>query len=146
MTDVRLYHDDDGGEIAFVNGSAVMADGLESAVYLSLFGGNEDDSGTQADDRKQWWGNLSETDAARKLRSETQHLLRSLPAVPFNLRRLTEAVERDLAWMKSSLASQVSVLVTIPGLNRVSIAVSIELQNGRQFQFSFHEPWGAGSR
>lgn len=146
MTDVRLYHDDDGGEIDFVNGSSIMADGLESAAYLSLFGGNEDDSGTQADDRKQWWGNLSEPDAARKLRSETQHLLRSLPAVPFNLRRLTEAVERDLAWMKSSLASQVSALVTIPGLNRVSVAVSIELQDGRQFQFSFNEPWGTGSR
>jgi phage gp46-like protein len=137
VTDVLLRQANDGGEISFVNGQAVMSDGLETAVYLSLFGGNEDDSGIVADDPLQWWGNFGESDQAKHYRSETQSLLRSLPLIPFNLRRLEEAGTRDLDWLiQSSVATSVTVAATIPALNTLALVVNVEI-DGVNSPFKF---------
>lgn len=126
MTDVLLRQTDDGGEITVDNGLTLMSDGLETAAYLSLFGGNDDDAGDAASERLQWWGNLDEVEASRTYRSETQNLLRSLPLVPSNLRRIEQAAARDLAWMlETAVARSVTVSASIPALNRVRIEVSI---------------------
>jgi phage gp46-like protein len=137
MTDVLLRQENDGGEISFVNGQAAMSDGLETAVYLSMFGGNEDDSGIVADDPLQWWGNFGEADQAKHYRSETQSLLRSLPLIPFNLRRLEEAGTRDLDWLiQSSVATSVTVAATIPALNTLALDVNVEI-DGVNSSFKF---------
>lgn len=140
MTDVLLRLENDGGEIQYVNGQAVMSDGLETAVTLSLFGGNEDDDGSEATKSKQWWGNLSERTESRMYRSETQALLRALPATAANLRRLEDAANRDLAWMLDEVADALSVQASIPKLNAVTIEVSIEI-DGKRFPFTFGKPW-----
>lgn len=125
MTDVLLRLAPDGGDITVDNGLVLMSDGLETAALLSLFGGNEQDPGN-ADSSQQWWGNLDQTTPARTYRSETQYLLRSLPAVPANLRRIEEAASRDLAWMlESEVATSITVAASIPALNRVRLDVSI---------------------
>jgi phage gp46-like protein len=143
MTDVRFLHTADGGEIEFVNGVVTLDDGLLTAAYLSMFGGNAQDSGLAADDRKQWWGNLGEPDPARRYRSETQHLLRSIPATSNNLKRVQAAAERDLAWMvEEDIASTVSVRVTIPALNRVRIAGNIVVADSA-YPFAFSNEWRA---
>jgi phage gp46-like protein len=139
VTDVRLYQTPDGGEIDFANGLAIMADGVESSVYLSLFGGNENDGGGDADASKQFWGNLSESDPARRYRSETQALLRSIPLVPANLQRIQDAAVRDLAWLKDSkLSDSVTVRATIPALNSLKLEVRVEI-DGKLYPFSFVE-------
>lgn len=138
MTDVRLYEKDgDGGEIDSVNGQLVMDDGLESAVYLSLFGGNDEDSGSDGDKPKQWWGNVEEPDANKRYRSETQRLLQALPLIPVNLRRIEDAALSDLAWMTDSgLASFVSARASMPALNTVRLTIKAEIQ-GREFARAF---------
>jgi|SRR5690242_11290055 len=142
MTDVRIYQTDNGGEISFVNGQAVMSDGLESSVYLSLFGGNEQDSGLAADDSVQWWGNLTEPLAERRYRSETQGLLRSIPPIPANLRRIEEAVAADLEWMlDTKLATFVGAIASMPAVNSVHIEIRVQI-DGTVFPFEFTEPWG----
>jgi phage gp46-like protein len=104
----------------------LMSEGLETAAYLSLFGGNEDDAGDGASERHQWWGNFAETEPARTYRSETQNLIRSLPAVPRNLRRIEQAAARDLAWMiAAGIAKSIAVSASIPELDRVTVAVTI---------------------
>lgn len=125
MTDVLLRNTVDGGEILVENGVCRMSDGLETAAFLSLFGGNEQDPG-DADSTESWWGNVGEADPARRYRSETQFLLRSLPATPSNLRRIEQAAARDLDWMvSSSVAKSIEVTARIPGLNRVAVDVKI---------------------
>jgi hypothetical protein len=106
-----------------------------------MFGGNEDDGGLTADEPVQWWGNIGEGDPSRIMRSETQHLLRNIPAVPANLRRLEDAANRDLSWMVGTVATFVSVLVTMPGLNRVRFDINAEAQD-TVYPFSFTEHWG----
>jgi phage gp46-like protein len=142
MTDVRLYQTVDDGEIESVNGQLTVDDGLESAVYLSLFGGNDDDSGLAGDDPKQWWANLDENDPARQYRSETQNLLRAIAATPGNLRRIEDAVERDLAWLtETKAAKSIAITATIPGINRVKLVIEVVV-NGRSREFTYLENWG----
>jgi phage gp46-like protein len=130
VTDVRIFQADDGGDIEWIAGQAVMDDGLESSVYLSLFGGNSDDSGLEADESREWWANKIEPDPQRHYRSETQFLLDTLPLVPANLIRFRDAVNRDIAWMTSTgLAQSIAVAVTIPALNTVLLAIQIVIDD-----------------
>ena len=142
--DVNLFQTDDDGEISVVNGVVQMTGSFETAAYLSLFGGNEDDDGS-AGNPQTWWGNLGVVDGAGKYVSETQNLLQAIPATSANLLRIEEAVKRDLQWfLDLSVASSVTVAVSIPALNRVKIVVRIEAV-GEESEFSFVENWKAAT-
>lgn len=141
--DVSLFQTDDNGNITVEGGIIRMSNGLETSVYLSLFGGNTDDDG-RADNKDNWWANLDEVDTARQYRSETQHLLQSLPTTSENLLRIEDAVNRDLAWLiKIKVASSVKVVSSIPGLNKIKLKVDIEAI-GEESSFEFVENWKAG--
>ena len=124
--DVLLYQSVDGGEIEYSNGLALMIPGLETFVYLCLFGGNEDDAG--GDDRTlQWWGNIDEVDKTRQHRSKTQYIIESLPANTANLQRLERATKDDLKVMLDiGLASSIEVQINLPMLNTVEIKLNID--------------------
>lgn len=141
--DVLLYQGNDDGNITIENGLVSMSGGLETAAYLSLFGGNEQDDGRDGNPLS-WWGNLIETDhPERQYRSETQYLLRSIPAVPSNLRRIEDAAARDLAWLiTSKVANAFEIEATMPGLNKVRISVSITA-DGNPSEFVYIENWRA---
>ena len=135
-----MFQTDDGGEIPVDGGVVEMDDGLASAVYLSLFGGNEQDDGTK-DNPLQWWGNGGEQ-PDRQQRSALQHLLRSLPAIPANLRRLEAAAGRDLKWMvPAGAATRVLTVVTMPGLNRIRVVVLTTGPDGTKRRLEFSENW-----
>ena len=136
--EVLLYQTNDDGEIDITNGVVKMSGGLETAVYLSLFGGNEDDSGSDKDSLS-WWGNLTENDKSYKYRSETQHLLRSIPQTTNNLLRIQDAVERDLNWLiNKKIASDIRISVSIPALNKIKLELNIDNKT-----FNFIENWRA---
>lgn len=135
--DVLLEQTPDDGEITITNGLVTMTPGLDNAAYLSLFGGNDDDPGGE-DTTLAWWGNLTQERAERQYRSETQYLLRAIPAITANLRRIEDAVRRDLAWMLSNgVAASVEAEATIPALNKVQIDVTI---NGDE-TLTYTENW-----
>ena len=138
--DVRLVHTEDGGEIEIIGGHFQRDTTPATAAYLSLFGGNEQDGGAEATDHLQWWGNFLEEAPERHLRSETQHLLRSLPAVSANLRRVEDAARRDLAWMTAVLGASVSVEARIPELNRIQVDIEIIIE-GTTHTLRFIEDW-----
>lgn len=138
--DVRLYQILDDGDIVIENGIAEMNGGLGTAVYLSLFGGNEDDNG-RPDNALQWWGNFIEINPRRRYTSELQNLMQSLPLITGNLQRIEDAATRDLKWfLTEKIASNVEVEASIPGVNRVDITVRIEA-DGRESSFQFTENW-----
>ncbi len=142
--DVSLFQTDDDGEITVEGGIVTMSGGLETSAYLSLFGGNEDDDG-RADNPANWWANLDEVDPAREHHSETQNLLQAIPATTGNLRRIEDAANRDLAWfITNNVASSVTVVASIPGINRIKLTIDIEAQ-GEETSFEFVENWKAGA-
>lgn len=131
--DVKLFQTNDDGGIEVIAGLVTMSGGLETATYLSLFGGN--------DDGPEWWGNDSEPEPSKQYTSETQRLLKSIPSTAANLVKIEQAAGRDLAWLKTdSIASSVDITATIPALNRVDIFVVIEAR-GEQQEFNFTENW-----
>lgn len=137
MTDVLLRQTDNGGDITIQSGLLLMSDGLETAAYLSMFGGNEDDAG-DTDSTVQFWGNLLEEEPERAYRSETQFLLQSLPAIPINLLRFEQAALRDLKWMQDTeLAQSITVEASIPAANRVLLAVTIITATGQKLFLQF---------
>lgn len=141
--DVLLFNTPDHGDIEVIDGVVTMSGGLETAAYLALFGGNIDDNGTDSTKSKQWWGNLSETEPEKTYRSETQALLKSLPVISGNLRRIETTVVRDLEFfIKIGAASSVNCVATIPGLNKIKIAVTITIE-GVETTFEFIENWKA---
>ena len=143
MSDVYLFQTNDDGEICIENGFVSLTGGLDTAAYLSLFGGNEQDDGSQ-NTSLNYWGNILENDKAFQYRSQTQYLLRSIPSVSSNLLRIEEAVLRDLQWMlDNNVASSIEVAATIPNVNRVNIAITI-LAQGDESEFNFTENWIQG--
>ena len=142
--DVLLQQTNDNGEISVVNGVVTMTGSFETMAYLCLFGGNEDDAGG-SDKTESWWGNLDEIDPDLRYVSETQNLLKSIPAISSNLLKIQAAAERDLAVFTSkNIASSVTVVVSVPALNRVSIAINIEAV-GEKSSFKFTENWEASA-
>lgn len=140
--DVLLFQTNDEGNILIENGDVVLSGGLETAVYLSLFGGNEDDDG-RPDNPLTYWGNLDETDPAKQYRSETQYLLQALPATSGNLRKVEDAAGRDLAWtVTAGVASSVTVSASLVGLNKVSLKINV-IAEGLEFEFEFIQNWKA---
>ena len=125
MTDLKLHHTLDGAEINVVNGLAEMDDGLGTAFYLSLVGGNED--GTE------FWGNAIEQDTRSRLFGRTQQLLQALPVTTSNLVKIQNAVKQDLAWAADEI---ISVSVNIPQRNYVNIVVNTEVQS-----YDYLLPW-----
>ena len=138
--DVLLYQTNDDGDISVTGGLIEMSGGLQTAAYLSLFGGNEDDDGL-ANNAKTWWGNTTETEKSHKYISETQHLLESLPITSGNLLRIEDAAKRDLAWFKDAgVATSISVSASILGLNMIELLINID-----QETYKFIENWRAVS-
>ena len=140
MSDVLLFQTNDNGDINVVNGIVELSSGLETAAYLSLFGGNEQDAGIDQDVTT-WWGNVGENDKSKRYKSETQYLINILPANTGNMRRLENAVLRDLDWFVSEkIASSIGVIASIPDLNKVNIEIVITAQ-GIEHVFKFTENW-----
>jgi hypothetical protein len=132
--DVLLFQTKDGGEID----PDILTPGLDVMAYLCLFGGNDDDDGSEGNPLT-WWANLDETDPASMYRSETQNILRGLPASSANLRRLEDAARRDLgAFISAGIAREVDAEASIIGLNRVRIVCDIDGQTEE-----FIETWEA---
>ena len=143
--DVTLRHTLDGAAIQVAGGVVAMDGGLGTAVYLSLFGGNEDDPGLAGDATRTWWGNLDEPGPVRQYRSQLQGLRSTLPLTTGSMRRIEDAARADLAWLLSEdIASAVAVESTISARNRVDLIVSIEAF-GAAHEFNFSENWSAST-
>lgn len=143
MTDVQIFQSQDGGDIKLDGGRIVTDDGIVSALYLSMFGGEMDDDGSSATESKQWWGNLIEGEPTRRYRSKTQSVLRSMPATTGNLRKVEDAVASDLAWVvETGLGTYAAGRARIPKVNTVQIDVFTEI-NGERIKIPLPPmPWG----
>jgi phage gp46-like protein len=146
VADVLLEHKPDGGDIRMPAGEGItMTEGLETAVYLSHFGGNAEDNGTDATAHLQWWGNRGETDERRQLRGGLQAALQSLPVTSGNLLRLGDIAADDLQWLvDEGLAESVRSSVTLVGPKRIELVDHITV-SGRTYQIRNFATWGSAS-
>lgn len=128
VNDILLFQTNDGGDIIIENGRVKTTAGLETAVYLSLFGGNDNDSGI-GNNLSQWWGNINEP-VLDRYRSQTQFTLKSIPLISGNLARIRDAVSNDLSWLvETEIASSLMVELFIEDVNKLRIEIEIEVKS-----------------
>jgi hypothetical protein len=124
MIDALLIQTPDGFNITVSEGLIEMTAGIQTAVLLSLVGGNEDDARDDSTEHLQYWANFGETVEDRKLRSETLYLLNRLPVTSGNVAALEDAMNRDLAWLLASgIVSDLTTSGRISGPKRVEFTV-----------------------
>jgi hypothetical protein len=131
--DVWLFDGPDGGEIEEKNGFITMTKYIETLVYLCWFGGNREDDGSKATEKKQWWGNEGEP-PERQYRGKLQSLLDGRPVTSALLPRIEEAALDDLKnGMPKSLFASASVYASAPSSKRVNLRAEIFTKTGTPY-------------
>lgn len=127
--DVKLHMIEDGFELSFENGLIECTEGFDTAVYLSLFGGNELDNVMDGAQNKEWWGNKIE--GGDNYRSRTLSTLNGKRASLANLKLLEQMVNLDLDWIKKeNIGDKIEVEAEIPSYNKLKLNINI-LKNGK---------------
>lgn len=142
--DVLLVDSNDGGLLTIVNGLVMPDRGFTTAMYLSLFGGNFEDSG-KVDNSQTWWGNrINETKENEKLISKFQSFIRGNPLTSKNLNLVPEYIEQDLAWMKEiGICDEIKVDVRATSMNQISIQIVIAKSGELIDKGNFNANWEA---
>jgi len=126
--DVRLICTTDGGDVAFANGQPDMDQGLETAVYISLFSS------------KTWWGNALGGSA---LGSDLETILSQTLS---NRTRLDaeEYARQALRWMlEEGIAKAVTVAATIPRVDTLLLTVTVEQPGNAISRLRYQINWAA---
>lgn len=146
--DVLLLSTVDGGNINMTDGLIEMTSGFESAAFLSLFGGNDGDDGTDATNPLEFWGNkLDDDNPDRKLTSRTQNILKGYPATPANLNLVNQAIQLDLNWMKANnTVDEFIINLSIPQPKRINIDIEGRKNRSTVFNTEFEKNWIAQSQ
>jgi len=128
--DVLMYHGpQDRGDINESGGIIEMTQAFETMAYLCLFGGNEEDDGSEATAKLQWCGNDGEPEELQ-YRGRLQSLLDGTPLNSSSVRTLEAAALEDLVpEFVPNYAASVSVSVSVRTPKHISIYITIELHN-----------------
>lgn len=145
MTDVLVEQTNDGGEIEIIGGLLTMTGGFQTAFYYALFGGNQEDDGTE-NATFNWWGNLVETDPDLHYRSKTQYLLKTLVPISGNLILIESAAKKDLdVFIRIGSVETIEVSVALVDVRKVEITINV-VANGENIEIKFIENWKAMER
>jgi phage gp46-like protein len=138
--DVLMDFSDGLGEIVVEDGLIKDCRDFSTAVCLSLFGGNKDD--TKDMDKDTWWGNLIPgTTESERMESDFLPAVSGTSLTSGNVRKAKEAAERDLAWIKNEAgAESVSVAVSAVSSNRIYIEAEM-IQDGNSSESKFEMQW-----
>ncbi|GHU66619.1 hypothetical protein FACS189447_07860 [Spirochaetia bacterium] len=144
--DALLFETVDGGELFIENGLFISDKKFSSAVYLSLFGGNSDDSG-KVKNNNEWWGNKLEGIAENeKLVSRFQNIIYGLPMTVKNIREAEAAAALDLKWfIIEKIADEINVNGRATGKNEFNLMVEIKKDTITIFENSYALQWGVNN-
>lgn len=126
--DIEVEQTNDGGDLVKTAKDFSVISGFQNMPLLALFGGNVLESTPiqrkANEQRFDYWGNsFMEDNPAIQFNSETERVLNNT-ALNSNGRSVIEqAVKKDLKFMTEF--AQIGVSVTIPGIDRVIIAIMV---------------------
>jgi phage gp46-like protein len=143
--DLLLEDTVDGGDIQIEDGLLVPDRTFRTAVYLSLFGGNKEDSG-KVKNNKTWWGNtLPGTGANEKLVSRFQAVISGLPMTTKNIGEAEAAARLDLKWtIDEGVAEKIIVSGSAKAHNKFALRVEIKAGGKSVYENTFALFWKAG--
>jgi hypothetical protein len=101
--------------------------GLETALVLTIAGGNSQDGGRPVDADAQWWGNRLEVDATRHVRSRFDTATTGAPVTTSYVRRATPEVSADLTQLvEAGELTEFTTTFVIPEVNRVQLTITTD--------------------
>jgi phage gp46-like protein len=143
--DIFLFDTPDGGDIKIEDGLFSSCRSFDTAVYLSLFGGNKEDNG-KVKNKNTWWGNLLEdTNENEKMVSRFQAIIAGKPMSTKNIQEAEQAAELDLKWLLDERAAEkVSVTGRGGAVNKFFLHVDISAAGKTLYENTFSIFWKAG--
>lgn len=132
MGDLALFNNKIAGDILVEFGQPKIDDGLETAVFISLFSGKTRD----------YWGNeLEESRPSYRYGGEFEALMVGLALTTSSALRLEEAAKRDLNWLiVENIASSISTESAIAN-NTYFITIKITEPNGNLQNLKYSINW-----
>jgi phage gp46-like protein len=143
--DLLLVNTPDGGDIIIEDGIFLSDQAFNTAVYLSLFGGNKNDAG-KVKNNKTWWGNiLPDTNENEKMVSRFQAVVTSIPMTTKNIEDAQRAAEMDLKWIiDDGIATKIAVAGKAGRRNNLSLRVDIQESGKSIYDNTFSVFWKVG--
>ena len=146
MGDVLLISTPDGADIELDNGLVKDCRNFDTAVYLSLLGGNDEDLNRRP--KETWWGNLIEgTQENEWITSEFGAMIKGFPLTSGNLRKAKDACKRDLNWiMSEGGADDISVELAAESSQRVKLDVEVTQDGSKAGGGNYELQWQGAVR
>jgi phage gp46-like protein len=143
--DLLLRDTPDGGDIIIEDGLFKDDRMFDTAVYLSLFGGNKDDDG-KVENSRTWWGNtLTGVGESEKLVSRFQALITRTPMTAKTIREAEAAAELDLQWLvKEGAADRIVVTGKSAAHARFVLHVEVSANGASVYAGTFQTTWRQG--
>lgn len=117
--DIALHlNKDNQADITVSNGLVATDTGIATAINISLFGANIDNTA--------WWGNELDDNVTNNLTNEFLQL-QGKTLISANLPIFQESIKKNLAWITAdSIASGYTVECSITDINTLQINIVIE--------------------
>lgn len=117
--DIALHlNKDNQADITVSNGLVATDTGIATAINISLFGANIDNTA--------WWGNELDDNVSNNLTNEFLQL-QGKTLISANLPVFEDAIKKNLAWITAdSIASGYTVECSITDINTLQINIVIE--------------------
>lgn len=139
-----IYEDGNGGQVVLRNNEIVQTRSLATLAYLAMFGGNvaiETQKENQPGELKlDWWGNDPSLNSETWINSRTEKVLLGIDLSSASRYTIQSAVEHDVKQLEEY--GKVTVLVTLPSVNRVQITITIE-EPGKKINERLTIVWNA---
>jgi len=152
MSNLQIFEGDlllldtlDGGDIKLIDDVFISDTSINTAVYLSLFGGNKDDNG-KVKNKFTWWGNtLTGVSENEKIVSRFQAVIFGLPMSTKNIQEAETAAAMDLQWIiDEGIGDEVNVSGSAIARNKFKLKVNITAKGKNIYENDFSMPWQAG--
>lgn len=147
MSDLALVWDGYNCDLALSNADLLLDDGLQSAIYISLFSdgrAHSDDAlpdGTS--DRRGWWADAWPQIEGDQIGSRLWLLDRE-KELPETLRRAKEYAKQALTWLvDDGIAVRVDVAVSVPRRGVLAWLITLYRAEGGNENFKFDVLWSA---
>lgn len=144
--DVLLTSTPDGVDVVLENGLIKDCRDFDSAVLLSLMGGNDEDLNRRP--KETWWGNLVErTQENEWISSEFGAMIKGYPLTSGNLRKAKDACKRDLNWiLNEGGADDISVELAAESSQRVKLDVEVTQDGSKAGGGNYELQWQGAVR
>jgi phage gp46-like protein len=142
--DMLLVDSPDGGDLLIENGLIKNDNQFSTAVYLSLFGGNQDDPG-KTKSKRSWWANLFYSTDSERLRSRFQFVINGFPMTVKYIREAEAAALLDLEWLKTeNIADKINLSIKSTGKNTFNMDIDIKANMETLYKNTYSLQWEGG--